>query len=218
MRKVKFIENEYYHLYNRGVDKRSIFQDKEDALRFLQSMQEFNSTEPQGGIYLSAHSKNSNFRSSASKLVRFIAYCLNQNHYHFIIQPLVEDGVQKFMHRLSTGYTKFFNEKHKRSGSLFQGSYKAVHIETNEQLLHGSVYVNINDRVHEGLNEKWLSELPFSSFAEYQGIRKNGICDTSIILDQYQDSSEYSKNAELVLIDIINRKKQEKLLKKMMIE
>jgi putative transposase len=216
MRKISFVEGEYYHLYNRGVDKRSIFQDKEDVLRFLQSMEEFNSIEKIGSIYASSFGKE--LRSSAPKLVKFIVYCLNQNHYHFIITPLVEKGVQRFMHKMSTGYTNFFNEKHHRSGSLFQGRYKAVRIETNEQLLHGSVYVNINDRVHDGLNEKWLSELPFSSFAEYEGKRKNGICDTSIILDQYQDSSEYSKNAELVLIDIINRKKQEKMLRKMMIE
>ncbi len=217
MRKIKFIEGEYYHIYNRGVDKRSIFQDKEDALRFLQSMQEFNSTDSAGGIYLKTHGKAS-FGSLAPKLVKFIVYCLNQNHYHFIMTPMVENGIQRFMHKLSTGYTNFFNEKHQRSGSLFQGPYKAVHIETNEQLLHGSVHVNLNDHVHEGLNEKWLSELPFSSFAEYQGLRKDGICDTSIILDQYTDSLEYSKNAASVLVDIINRKKQEKMLKKMMIE
>ncbi len=215
MRKIRFIKGEYYHIYNRGVDKRSIFKDPQDLLRFIKSMGEFNTVETFGGIYNISFQKE--LRGSTSKLVSFIAYCLNQNHYHFILQPLVEDGIKKIMHRLSTGYTMFFNEKYNRSGSLFQGRYKAVHIETSEQLLHSSVYVNLNDQVHEGLNEVWMSELPFSSFQEYQGTRK-GFCDTSIILNQYQDSEEYIRNAKSVLVDIQRRKQQEKTLKKMIIE
>jgi len=94
---------------------------------------------------------------------------LNQNHYHFILEPLVDDGIQKFMHKLSTGYTNYFNEKYKRNGSLFQGKYKAVHINSDEYLLHLSVYVNLNYKVHRSLNKKWMENLPISSFDEYIG-------------------------------------------------
>ncbi len=215
MRKIPIIIGEYYHIYNRGVDKRSIFVDKQDALRFLQSMELFNNEENIGSIY--RDSRKDPVRSRAPKLVKFIVYCLNQNHYHFILKSLVENGIQKFMHRLGTGYTNFFNEKYKRSGSLFQGKYKAVHIKTNEQLLHGGAYVNINDRVHLDLNESWMQEIPFSSLQEYQGLR-TGICDTSIILDQYASREEYCNGLEGILADILKRKDQEKSLKKLLLE
>jgi putative transposase len=219
MRKISFVKGEYYHVYNRGVDKRSIFEDKEDVLRFLKSIRVFNTIEIEGGIY--AASLKNDTRSLApkiSKLVQFIAYCLNQNHYHFILKPLVEEGVQKFMHRLSTGYTNFFNEKYKRSGSLFQGPYKASYIRTNEQLLHTSVYVNLNDCAHGNLNKEWLFELPFSSFKEYQGEIIDGLCNNSIIIDQYSCREEYCNHAKYVLEDIIKRKDREKILRKMLID
>jgi putative transposase len=217
MRNIKFAKGEYYHIYNRGVDKRSIFEDKEDVLRFLRCMKEFNTIEPTGGLYVNSFSK-SKLRGSASKLVSFITYCLNQNHYNFIIQPLVEDGIQKFMHKLSTGYTMYFNEKYDRSGSLFQGKYKATHITSNEYLLHVSVYTNLNDRVHGELNKQWLAELPFSSFKEYQNLSIKGLCDTSVILDQFSSPQEYCRYASTVLEEIIKRKAQEKSLQKMIID
>jgi putative transposase len=217
MRNIKFAKGEYYHIYNRGVDKRSIFEDKEDVLRFLRCMKEFNTVEPTGGLYANSL-PSSKPRGRASRLVSFITYCLNQNHYHFIIQPLVDDGIQKFMHKLSTGYTMFFNEKYDRSGSLFQGKYKAVHIETNEQLLHVSVYSNLNDRVHGDLNKQWLAELPFSSFKEYENPSIKGLCDISVILDQFSSPQEYCRYANTVLEEIIKRKQQEKLLRKIIID
>jgi putative transposase len=113
----------------------------------------------------------------------------------------------------------YFNEKYERSGSLFQGPYKATHIATNEQLLHVSAYTNLNDKVHGDLNKKWLSILPFSSFEEYKhpnGL--NGICDTSIILSQFNSPEAYCQYAESVLKDIIKRKEREKSLPKLLID
>jgi len=217
MRKTQFAKGEYYHIYNRGVDKRSIFEDKEDTLRFLQSMKEFNCVEPNGGIFIQSLKKNK-FGNSVPKLVNFIAYCLNQNHFHFILEPLIDNGVQKFMHKLALGYTNYFNEKYARSGSLFQGRYKAIHIETNEYLLHLSVYVNLNDRVHGDLNKKWLLDLPFSSLAEYQGIRKNKFCTTDMVLAQYKSNTDYCQYANSTLRGIMERKNSLKELEDLLIE
>lgn len=218
MRNLIFSKEEYYHIYNRGVDKRSIFDDPQDLLRFLQTMHEFNTLEAEGGIYIKSFKEKKKLRSSASKLVRFVTYCLNQNHYHFILQPLVDNGIQKFMHRLSTGYTKFYNEKYKRSGVLFQGKYKAKHISSNNYLLHLSVYINLNNRVHENLNEPWLEDFKFSSFKEYKYSEIKGFCDTSLILEQFKSRDEYCKYAETVLEDIVKRKKQEKILQELIID
>jgi len=77
-------------------------------------------------------------------LVEIIVYCLNPNHYHIILRQVSEGGVSKFMLKLSSGYSSYFNKKNKRSGSLFQGRFKAVHIDSNEYLLYLSAYVNKN--------------------------------------------------------------------------
>ena len=118
------------------------------------------------------------------------------------------------MHKLSTGYTMYFNDKNKRAGSLFQGRYKSIHIDSNEYLLHLSVYVNLNDKVHKNLNKPWMAKLPFSSFAEFIGERKEKIiCQQGIVLDQFSSRAKYKIYAEDVLPDILRRKKEEKDLK-----
>jgi putative transposase len=179
----------------------------------------FNVEEPVGSVYL--YSLSDKLRSRAShnkKLVNFIAYCLNQNHFHFILEPLVDDGIQKFMHRLSTGYTNYFNNQQKRNGSLFQGKYKAIHIDSNEYFLHLSVYVNLNNRIHKSLNKKWMNDLSISSFKEYTEKSMKSFCKKDIILGQFKNTKEYKNFCEEVLPDILERKEQEKELTCMLLE
>ncbi|MEA1936934.1 MAG: transposase, partial [Patescibacteria group bacterium] len=169
MRKIKFTNNEYYHIYNRGVDKREIFCCERDFVRFLTGMREFNNgltreqrnyaklNESELGSEASEPSSDS---FSLAALVEIICYCLNQNHYHFILKQLAQDGISRFIHKLSTSYTNYFNKKYDRSGSLFQGKYKAIHIDTNEYLLWLSGYVNGNAEVHKiakAEDYKWCS-------------------------------------------------------------
>jgi len=137
MRKFEFTNNEYYHVLNRGVDKREVFLDSNDMARFFQSMDEFNNINPIGSIFENSFKKLSlgNPVSKREKLVNFICYCLNPNHYHFLLEQLVDNGVEKFMHRLGVGYTKYFNKKYDRVGALFQGNYKATHIYVLRLLL-----------------------------------------------------------------------------------
>lgn len=207
MRKTEFSIKEYYHIYNRGVDKRSIFEDKDDLLRFLFIIKEFNNIEPVGGLYKLETVLRRGSTSLEVRLVNIVAYCLNQNHYHFILEPLVDNGIQKFMHRIGTGYTMYFNEKYKRSGALFQGRYKSAHISSNEYLLHLSVYVNLNDKVHKNLNKEWMTALPISSFNEYTDSNfKNPLCNKEIILGQFKSLEKYKKYAIETLPDIINKK------------
>ncbi|MEA2112604.1 MAG: transposase [Patescibacteria group bacterium] len=150
MRKEPFIVGQYYHIYNRGVDKRVVFKDNVDLSRFFQSMEEFNGLDPIGSIFENRFKrrKEGNLNDRDSKLVDFVCYCLNPNHYHFILTPLVDQGIEKFMQRLGTGFTMFFNEKYNRTGALFQGRFKSVLIDSDEYLMYLNVYVNLNDRVH----------------------------------------------------------------------
>jgi REP element-mobilizing transposase RayT len=209
MRKVIFANEEIYHIYNRGTDKRVIFEDEYDFQRFLQSLQEFNTLEPIGSIYENSfvkkqeHAQLGNSVSKSEELVEIIAYCLNPNHYHLLLKQISDGGISKFMHRLGLGYTKYFNTKHERSGALFQGKFKAIHVNSNEYLLHLSVYVNLNYKVH--LLGNSVSK---SSWKEYMGeIEKEGvICEKGIILGQFMSIKEYEVYAKNVLQGIQERK------------
>src|SRR3989344_4384707 len=116
MRKLNFTNQEYYHIYNRGVDKREIFLEDSDYIRFLQYIKQIANKD--------INKSKAGFNLLGS--VELICYCLNPNHYHLILKQLRENGIAKFMHFLATAYAMFFNTKYQRNGSLFQGPFKAV--------------------------------------------------------------------------------------------
>jgi putative transposase len=211
MRKTPLVDEEIYHIYNRGVDKRNIFSDKLDLERFFKSMLEFNVIEPIGSIFelsKKLKSKKVGHRMSNSEpLVEFVFYCLNPNHYHFGIKQVAEKGIEKFMQRLGNGYTKYFNARYKRSGVLFQGKFKSVHVDENDYLLHLSAYVNLNNRL-SGTAKEHLSK---SSWEEYIGESNDNFCKgKNIVVEQFKDVNSYKKFALSSLEDIIERKEQKK--------
>ena len=208
MRKIPFINGEFYHIYNRGVDKRNIFEDQKDIDRFFQSMNEFNSVEPIGSIYekFFAEKKFGCPAPKTAKLVNFVCYCLNPNHYHFILEQVADGGISEFMKRLGGGYTNYFNEKHKRSGALFQGRFKSIHVSSNEYLLWVGVYVNLNDRVHQLTKQATHRIQSKSSWREYIGENEEDFCTKDIILGQFDTKEEYRKVAEETLDGILDRR------------
>jgi len=109
MRKSPFVNGEFYHVFNRGTEKRNIFSDFYDFSRFFESIDQFNTIEPIGSIYENSFKDLSAKSSKSKKLVDFVCYCVNPNHYHFLLKQLLERGIEKFMHRVGTGYTKYFN-------------------------------------------------------------------------------------------------------------
>lgn len=200
MRKIKFVNGEFYHVYNRGADKRRVFMNDYDFERFLQSMDEFNSVKPIGSIF--AHSFGEpQLRRPTSKLVEIVCYCLNPNHYHLILEQRIDGGISEFMKRLNGGYTKHFNFKQKRSGVLFQGKFKALHINSNEYSLHASSYVNLNNQVH-----RLRGNLFRSSWNEYVGKAETNFCKKNIVLDQFKNRKEYEFFAKEALNNILNKK------------
>lgn len=202
MRKHTFEIGQYYHIYNRGVDKRDIVIDIKDLNRLLQSFVEFNSEKSIGSIYENSFVKNK-LGSPTSKLVDIVAYCINPNHFHLLMTPLVDNGIEKFMQRIG-GYTKYFNEKYDRSGVLFQGKFKSKHITDDRYLLHVSVYINNNNL--DSLGSR-TSKLSISSMEEYLGNSKfSSICNKDIVLGQFKDIKQYKKYAEETWRDICKRK------------
>lgn len=216
IRKTAFVNNEFYHIYNRGVDKRNIVSNDEDSDRFLKSILFFNSKKPIGSIYEKSFQDKHQLGGETAKLVNIVSYCLNPNHFHFILEQLIDGGISEFMKRLGGGYTWYFNNKYKRSGSLFQGVFKSVHIDNNEYLLHLSSYVNLNNRVHQLGGE--TAKLSRSSWNEYLSDKKNhSFCSKEIIMSQFKNINEYKVFVEDSLKEIL-QKKQEEHISRMILE
>lgn len=207
MRNIKFAEGEYYHVFNRGTDKRTITENRFDSERFVQSLAAFNTKIPIGSIYKQSFEHDNLLSNPVTKLddplVDIVAFCLNPNHYHALITPLVDGGLSKFMQRFGTGYTRYYNERYERTGVLFQGPFKARHISDNNDLLRISAYINLNNIVHR-LNGK-AAKLVHSSWQEYNS-ETNGICDKGIILEQFANAKAYKKFAEDTVRDIIKER------------
>jgi len=168
MRKQPLVTGEYYHLYNRGVDKRDIFESKEDMDRFIESMNEFNQINTVGSLRNQKKHQTAPKALSGSKelLVAFVVYCINPNHFHFVLKQLVDGGVSKFMQKLQAGYTNYFNAKHTRTGALFQGTFKSQIIQ-NENYFNKIIgYVSKNYQVHSIPKHK--SNFVFASDYEYE--------------------------------------------------
>ncbi len=208
----RFAVGEFYHIYNRGVEGRNIFSDARDKDRFLKSMVEFNTKDPVGSLWLLSLQKSAPKKTPRSELVDIVCYCLNPNHFHFILREKIEGGISEFMKRMG-GYTKYFNAKYKRSGVLFQGVCQSRHIDSNEYLLYASAYVNLNWRVHQLRRE--TSQLGWD---EYMSGAKDGICKKDIILKQFKNTREYRKFAEETLETILEKKQLSKELKSLLIE
>jgi len=214
MRKVPFVENEIYHIFNRGVDKREIFSCNYDYMRILKSLDEFNQIDPVYSLYLNDLRRKKNHLDvqrlkEVRKLIEIIAYCLNPNHFHLILRQLEPNGISEFMKRIGGGYTKYYNSKYDRSGFLFQGRFKSTHIDSNELLLYLSVYVNANYQIHGYSKKDW----PYSSFLDYVGKRNNKLCNKEIILGQFDnDSKQYEKYLNNNLEYFREKKEMEKYI------
>ncbi|MDD5031878.1 MAG: transposase [Patescibacteria group bacterium] len=205
----QFQEDYYYHVYNRGVDKRQVFLDRWDYVRFLESLREFNKLEATGGFYRKFLSSKFEFRGPTpnlgvgplgqKKLVDIIAYCLNPNHYHLLLRQNTENGISEFMKRIGTGYACYFNYKYKRSGSLFEGKYKAREARSADDLIKLSVYVNCNSGIHNLVRkENWL----WSSYLDYVGLRKGTLCETKEVFQEFSNPEDYKRFCEELIPDI----------------
>lgn len=208
MRKTALVKDEYYHVYNRGVDKRVVVEDKEDFERFILAINQFNREDSIGSIFQNSFrlKKNASLSTPTTKLVTFVAYNILDNHFHFILRQESDNGISKFMQKLLGGYTRYFNEKHKRSGSLFQGKFKSIHIHDNEYLKHLSAYVNLNHRVHK-LSSRSTKYKDASSWDGYIEKREGTVvCEQSVVLDQFSSTKSYEKFALSTLEEIKKRK------------
>lgn len=186
------VNGEFYHIYNRGSEKRSIYQQSRDYKRFQQTFYYYQFPGPKPRF--SNFTKTDLFKTSFnSGIVEIICYCLMPNHFHFLIKQLKDGGISIFMSQLSNSYTKYFNTKYRRVGPLLQGAFKAVIIESTEQLIHVSRYIHLNPVVSD-LTKK-PEDYPWSSYLEYT--QTNSLfCNPTEILNLFPSREKYKEFVE----------------------
>lgn len=170
-----------YHVLNRGTDKRSIVLDDTDRRRFVRNLYEMNDARPVINMQRKMKARHMSEHDRRIPLVHIHAWCLMDNHYHILLSEIVEGGMSKFLQKMNMGYSKYFNERHARVGTLFQGKTKKVLIENERQFLYILLYIHCNPldflkparlwrskrigSVSTALS--WLSKYQWSSYMDY---------------------------------------------------
>ena len=203
-RKVPLTNGEYYHVFNRGVDKRSIFSSKEHLYYFFKSLYLLNTTDQSSGQSLTRKKLVS---KDNVKLVSIVAYALLPNHFHLLLKQEVDDGITKFMQKLGTSYTMFFNKQENRSGALFQGKFKSNHLSGDFALPVVSAYVNLNYKHHKiDANKQLVKTSLFEYFNEELGDRICNQDEIEAILSESGGLSEYKQMIKKASISFADNK------------
>jgi len=229
MRKEPFVVGSYVHVYNRGNRKTKIVRIATDRWRFLQAIRFFNDSHSSLNILRNITRANRwlkpGFNQPVSRglaksvfelgwpknwpkkdpLVKILCYCLMPNHFHLLLKEIQEGGISKFMQKLGTGYTNYFNLKHQETGRIFQGPYKAKLVNEEMYLKYLSVYIqviNVLELFPGGFSAavkdlknalKFVESYPFSSYADYIGTRKSLIIEKDILGKVFSNPKDYKK-------------------------
>lgn len=212
-RKISFAIGEYYHLYNRGVNKSKTFFDKHDYWRFIFLLYLCNSDRP---VHLDNQLKYTLGSSlpkikhtifsieRGERLVDIGAYCLMPNHFHILVRERIEGGIPQLMLKLGTAYTSYVNKRHDRTGPVFNGPYKATHIGSDTYLKYLYAYIHLNPvkiiesswketRIRDRKKaENFLKKYQFSSYADYA----IGETESMHILNKTKFPHYFEKSAE----------------------
>ncbi|OGZ16762.1 MAG: hypothetical protein A3G11_00570 [Candidatus Lloydbacteria bacterium RIFCSPLOWO2_12_FULL_51_9] len=207
-RKYPIAENEFYHVYNRGTDRRTIFLDEHDKERFVKLLYLANSEGP----VVMENLENLSFKELVARgaektpLTAIGAYCLMPNHFHIFAKETAQGGITKFMRKLLTGYVMYFNKRHERSGGLFGGRFKATRVTDDNYLRYLFAYIHLNpvklvDALwkDEGIQDieharEYLSRYAHSSYFDFTGTDRpqKAILDRSHFPEYFADTHEFS--------------------------
>lgn len=188
---IPFVNGYYYHIYNRGSEKKNIFNNNWDYNRLLKTIKYYQLEGPKPRLSKYLISQDHTLKPiSDKKIVDIICYCLMPNHFHFLIKQLKDGGITEFISKLSNSYTKYYNTKYNRVGPLLQGEFKATLIESDEQLIHVSRYIHLNPIA--SLLVKNLNQYRWSSYKEYINNSK-GICIKEELLNFFKTPQDYQQ-------------------------
>ncbi len=211
LRKDPFITGEYYHIYNRGIDKRVIFKSKKDYERFVMLLYIANSNSDSFHLDNLINRQNKKFNEILSlgknnPLVSIGSWCLMPNHFHLLVKQEIDGGITKFMRKIGTGYSMFFNIKYERSGSLFGGPFKSKLIGIDDDYMkHLFGYTHINpieihfpnwkERVNNSPEDmkKFIDSYPYSSYMDYTGVDRveKNIINIENFPEYFKDSNSF---------------------------
>lgn len=189
-RSTPLVNGEVYHIFNRGNNKQNIFLQPRDYKRFIQTFYyyQFSKITPRFSNF--SKNKLTSFNpNNYDKYVEIFCYCLMPNHFHFMLRQIKDNGISSFMSQISNSYTKYFNTKYNFLGSLLQGTFKSVRVETDEQFLHLSRYIHLNPIV-SGLTKN-LNLYLWSSYHEYINKHDKSICNTQEVLNFFPSPNDY---------------------------
>ena len=166
-RRVQFAPGHYYHLYNRGVDRQPIFGETANYAFLLRRLQAY----------------------ARSLQVTVIAYCLLGNHYHLLLRQDGETPVGTLMQRVFNSYTKAYNQRYGRQGTLFEGRYRAIHVDRESYLRHVCRYIHANPVKH-GFVEQ-VEAWPYSNYPEWVGARAGSLVDRPFVEGLFETGAAY---------------------------
>ncbi len=205
----EYVEGGFYHVYNRGVEKRVIFQDPQDYKVFLSYLKCYLET-PKRVIIREINIKGHNFKRPERSLNNFfekldlLAFCLMPNHFHLIVKQTQQKSMEYFMRSLLTRYTTYFNRRYQRVGHLFQGTYKASLIDREGYLLHLSRYIHLNPVKETPLRigeEHKILLNSFSSYKDFIGNKKTAWVKPEVILSYFDTNKPESTESYKAFVE-----------------
>lgn len=198
LRKQSFAPGEFYHLYNRGTEKRTIFLDEQDYNHFLFLMYICNTTK---SIELRNIGKNFD---RGETIVDIGVYCLMPNHFHILAHEKVEVGISKYMLKLMTSYSMYFNKKYERTGKLYEGVFKSIHASSDRYLKYLYSYIHLNpaklidkhwkENKHRNVVSllKYVFSYQYSSLKEYTDL-KFKITNPAVFPSYFKKPNDHKK-------------------------
>lgn len=166
-RQVQFAPGEYYHIYNRGSGRLPIFREQVNYQFLLLRLKKY----------------------VGELSVAVIAYCLMPNHYHFLLRQDALDAAGLVAQRVFNSYVKMFNKRYDRTGTLFEGRFKAIHVDRESYLLHLCRYIHANP-VKDGLVAR-LEDWPYSNYHEWIGVRHGSLVDMEFVTANFPQPGLY---------------------------
>ena len=221
MRKDNFVTGEYYHIYNRTISNYRVFNDERNAKYLMKAFLFANSTKSSEAF---KHLRNNKPKATSDvalgfnealeiikqgeKLVDLMCFAIMHDHYHLLLKERKENGIIDFVRKCDISISKYINIRNNRKGSLFESSFKSKHIDSNEYLVHSSVYIHLNPldiisgkewREHKLQNwqeiKKSLFDYPWSSLKSFfePSSDHSLISGQEIIIDQFKNNKEYEE-------------------------
>lgn len=196
-RKQLIINDEVYHVFNKSIDKKPAFVTKRECDRAVEVIGYYKLQNPPVRYSRYRRMKIADRKDILSKirnrkLVEIFSFCLMPNHFHFLVKQKIDGGISRFIGNFLNSYTRYYNTRRERVGPLFLDQFKAVRIESDEQLLHVSRYIHLNPYTSYVVGKILdLDKYIWSSFVEYLGLVKRDTCKKDVILSYFKNVGNY---------------------------